>query len=147
MGWNYLSIPKLQRCNRWSLEMDKQFHLTLCQVCDYLSMLGLKLNHVSKRGHWWTELMLTCCQLDPQGHASVKVELKKSQKSAFEHVVCRLSAILFRLQHIECSLIYNKNIHINKIREYWTICKSPFCITLFSIAMSISHGKEVNVII
>ena len=23
MGWNYLSIPKLQRCNRWSLGMDK----------------------------------------------------------------------------------------------------------------------------
>ena len=22
-GWNYLSIPKLQRCNRWSLRMDK----------------------------------------------------------------------------------------------------------------------------
>ena len=21
-------------------------------ACDYLSMLGLKLNHVSKRGHW-----------------------------------------------------------------------------------------------
>ena len=23
VGWNYLSIPKLQRCSRWSLEMDK----------------------------------------------------------------------------------------------------------------------------
>ena len=23
VGWNYLSIPKLQRCNRWSLRMDK----------------------------------------------------------------------------------------------------------------------------
>ena len=52
MGWNYLSIPKLQRCNRWSLRMDKQFHPTFYQACNYLSMLGLKLNHVSKRGHW-----------------------------------------------------------------------------------------------
>ena len=51
MGWNYLSFPKLQRCNRWSLGMDKWFHPTLYQACDYLSMLGLKLNHVSKRGH------------------------------------------------------------------------------------------------
>ena len=40
MGWNYLSIPKLQ------------LHLTLYQACNYLSMLRLKLNHVSKRGHW-----------------------------------------------------------------------------------------------
>ena len=29
VGWNYLSIPKLQRCNRWSLGMDKLFHPTL----------------------------------------------------------------------------------------------------------------------
>ena len=53
MGWNYLSIPKLQRCNRWSLGMDKLFHPTLYMACDYVSMLGLKLNHVSKRGYRW----------------------------------------------------------------------------------------------
>ena len=35
MGWNYLSISNLQRCNGY----------------DYLAMLGLKLNHVSKRGY------------------------------------------------------------------------------------------------
>ena len=51
MGWNHLSIPKLQRLHRWSLGMDKQFHPTLYNGCNYLSMLGLKLNHVSKRGH------------------------------------------------------------------------------------------------
>ena len=51
MGWNYISIPKLQRCNRWSLGMDKYFHSTLYWACDYLSMLGLKLNHVSKRSY------------------------------------------------------------------------------------------------
>ena len=38
-------------CNRWSLGMDKQFHPTLYWACGYLSMLGLKLNHVSKRGY------------------------------------------------------------------------------------------------
>ena len=57
MGWNYLSIPKLQRLHRWSLGMDKYFHLTLYRACDYLCMLGLKLNHVSKRGH-----CLSSCQ-------------------------------------------------------------------------------------
>ena len=51
MGWNYLSIPKLQRLHRWSLGMDKQFHPIFYNGCNYLSMLGLKLNHVSKRGH------------------------------------------------------------------------------------------------
>ena len=49
MEWKYLSIPKLHRCNRWSLGMDKLFHPTLYWACNYLSMLGLKLNHVSKR--------------------------------------------------------------------------------------------------
>ena len=51
MRWNYLSIPKLQRLHRWSLGMDKQFHPIHYNGCNYLSMLGLKLNHVSKRGH------------------------------------------------------------------------------------------------
>ena len=56
MGWNYLSIPKLQRLHRWSLGMDKYFHPTHYNGCNYLSMLGLKLNHVSKRGHRWARL-------------------------------------------------------------------------------------------
>ena len=56
MGWNYWSIPKLQRLHRWSLGMDKWFHPTFYNECNYLSMLGLKLNHVSKRSHWWWTL-------------------------------------------------------------------------------------------
>ena len=49
MRWNYLSIHKLQRCNRWSLGLKKWFHPTLYNGCDYLFMPGLKLIHVSKR--------------------------------------------------------------------------------------------------
>ena len=40
-GWNYLSIPKLQRRSRWSLSMDKKFHPTLYRACDYLSILTI----------------------------------------------------------------------------------------------------------
>ena len=53
MGWNCLSSPKLQWLHHWSLGMDKYIHSTFYWVCDYLSMLGLKLNHVSKRGYWY----------------------------------------------------------------------------------------------
>ena len=56
--WNYLSIPKLQRCNRWTLGMDKQFRHTHYNGCNYLSMLGLKLIHVSKRGYWSSDLTI-----------------------------------------------------------------------------------------
>ena len=39
--------------------MDKWFDATLCGVCDYLSMLGLKLIYVSERGHsCWHELSI-----------------------------------------------------------------------------------------
>ena len=34
----------------FSGSMDKLFHLTFWNGCNYLSMAGLKLNHVSKRG-------------------------------------------------------------------------------------------------
>ena len=47
MGWNYLSIPKLQRCNRWSLGMDKQFHPTVYNGCNYLSLGPWKCLHKS----------------------------------------------------------------------------------------------------
>ena len=46
MGWNYLSIPKLQRLHRWSLGMDKLFHPALYWACNYLSVIGLKLIHI-----------------------------------------------------------------------------------------------------
>ena len=38
MGWNYLSIPKLQQCSCWSLGTDEEFHPTCNWACDYLSM-------------------------------------------------------------------------------------------------------------
>ena len=50
VGWNYLSIPKLQRCNRWSLGLDNWLHATLYWTCDYVFMMGLNLNSVSKKG-------------------------------------------------------------------------------------------------
>ena len=53
VGWSYLFIPKLQRLHFWSLGLDKKFHSTLSNGCNYLSMLRVKLNHVSKRGPWW----------------------------------------------------------------------------------------------
>ena len=40
-----LSIPKPLKFG-----IDKQFHPTEHNGCNYLSMLGLKLPHVSKRG-------------------------------------------------------------------------------------------------
>ena len=65
MGWNYLSFPKNERLHRRSLGMDKQsfpklqllhvwsfwmnkwFHPTLYTGYNYLSTLGLNLNHAS----------------------------------------------------------------------------------------------------
>ena len=58
-GWNYLSIPKLQRCIRWSLGMGTLSYPTLSNGFNYLSMLGSRLNHVSKRRQSCLELY--CC--------------------------------------------------------------------------------------
>ena len=54
VGWDYLSIPKLQRFHRWSLGMDKWYHPTSYGGF----MLGFKLNHVSKRGRWQRQTVL-----------------------------------------------------------------------------------------
>ena len=50
MKWNHLSIPKCQRCTRWSLGMVKLFHPTLHWACDHLSMQGLSLSMLVKSG-------------------------------------------------------------------------------------------------
>ena len=44
-----LSIPKLQQLHWWSFGIDKYVCTILHNGCNYLSMLGLKLIHVSKR--------------------------------------------------------------------------------------------------
>ena len=62
LGWNYLSIPRLQRLHSWSSGMDYQFHPTHFWLCDYLSRLILKLIYVSKRGpmNMATVIYLVC---------------------------------------------------------------------------------------
>ena len=48
--WDEITYP-FPNFNHWSLGMDKYFHPTFYNGCDNFSMLGLKLIHVSKRGH------------------------------------------------------------------------------------------------
>ena len=47
--WDKITFPKLQRLYCWSLGTDTLFRPTLDWTCDYLSMLRLKSNLVSKR--------------------------------------------------------------------------------------------------
>ena len=69
MGWNYLSIPKLQRLHHWSLEMDKQFHVKYYNGWNYLFMLGLKSINFSKRGlnckKWLHVTLIVRCWRSP----------------------------------------------------------------------------------
>ena len=46
-------FPDFNGANVEVWEWDKLFHTTLHCTRDYLSMLGLRLIHVSKRGPWW----------------------------------------------------------------------------------------------
>ena len=54
----FLSIFKLQRLHCWSLGMDKKFHPTRYQACDYLSMLGLKLTMLVKGAPVFNDIVL-----------------------------------------------------------------------------------------
>ena len=67
MGWNYLSIPKLQWCHCWSLGRDKLFHPTLYNGCNYLSMQGLNSIHVSKRA----PVVIWLCKTGNMGYLSI----------------------------------------------------------------------------
>ena len=47
-----LTHSQTSKVAQLKLGMDKKFHPTHLEVCDYLSMLRFKLNHVSERGPW-----------------------------------------------------------------------------------------------
>ena len=48
--------------------MDRLFHPTHYWSYDYLAMLGLKLNHIGKRGHWY--VLITSTVVVTGGHWS-----------------------------------------------------------------------------
>ena len=80
MEWNYLSIPKLQWYNRWSLGMEKQLHATPHRAGDYLSMLGSKLIHVGKRGLQCELEQLECLRSEIAPHRPMITHTRGSQK-------------------------------------------------------------------
>ena len=85
MGWNYLSIPKLQHCNSWSLGIDMWIHPTFYWTCDYLSMQGLKLPYVSKK--------VPCCFYDcehiaPRAHHHLSGSIRRDHPP---HLVQRIT--------------------------------------------------------
>ena len=58
--------------------MDKSFHPTLYWPCDYLYMLGLKLNHVLVKGATGLKIGHT----EQQTHYSVQVQYSSSSSSS-----------------------------------------------------------------
>ena len=85
--WHYVSILKLQRCNRWSLIIEKQSHPTLCDICDYLSVLRLNL--------------ILVCKMDSRyGMASATFS-----SVSIGHVV----AVSLAIDHTKCDFFWNCN--------------------------------------
>ena len=66
-----------------SLPMDTKLHLTLYNICNYLSMPGLKLNHVSKRGSW--------CPTGTRHYLVTHLITRESSywKACFKFMLCR----------------------------------------------------------
>ena len=88
--------------------MDKWFHLTLYNGCNDLSMLGLKLNHVSKRAHlisiihWirsYCAMAFRGGRLSAKGIAGKWPEAFIDTKSDATNIACAKFIILSRFQY------------------------------------------------
>ena len=66
-GMKILIHSQLQRCSRWSLGRDRYFRSTLYWKYGLLSMLGIRLIHVSKRFTGASFLYYICDGWDPGG--------------------------------------------------------------------------------
>ena len=74
MGWNYLSMPKLQ-LEVWEWTSNSMPHFY--NGCNYLSMLGSRLIHASKRGPWgFKEPFGGSIHVSKRGHGDSKSPLE-----------------------------------------------------------------------
>ena len=140
MRWIYLSIPQRQRCYRSNLGMDKYFHPTLNLACDYISMLGLKVIHVSKRG--------PCCGLLSVAFAHSLLDYFTGTKTPCE---CPISAVqINRPWRIWIDIPYksertdndDKRKHSQTLCISNVICQSIFAIS--SMVVSLALGQSLN---
>ena len=85
MEWNkrYLSIPKLQGATVEVVEWMSNFHAALFSACNYLPVLGLKLIHVCKMGHWYHRTTHRGVWLGESYKKSVQI--MTSQKTSTPH--------------------------------------------------------------
>ena len=105
MGWNYLSIRKLQRMHRWSYGMNMYFHSTCYRACDCLSIRGLKLTHVRQNAsdvknwmtspHRWLRFVTKFEPKQERDHSFSTRQIEKTMKSQ-----------LVISQMLKCSLMY-----------------------------------------
>ena len=108
--------------------MDKYFHPTQYNGCSYLSMLGLKLNHVSKRGPW-TEI-------------SHIVILTSNTKLYVEFYPTRMCSQFARfLYNISVIFDYNVTFHVVLVPICIIHLQSKYILSIFSIYVynGISH--------
>ena len=128
--WVEITYPLLNfnGCTPWSLGMDKKFHPTLDCAWDYLSMLGLKLNHVSKRGPWVSRY---------KRQWKINQEAKKCIQ-IFSKFHCKLLAILFRPRGVDS---------LEPGRLEWNFRKVIFKLHLvtdgWGISCEIAHGRTL----
>ena len=158
MKGNYVSFPKLQWPHRWILEMGKWNHPTFYSACDYSSMLGFQLIHVSKRDFCmlWTKSITDCFFSDSYGAIINENVFFLSQQKCWKHwyhwfmsfkiseflVIWNLNDIFFLRYFFEISLCGQK------WRMDWiVICitdRSLICFVLFLFILLIWNGSVVG---
>ena len=133
MGWDYLSIPKLQWLHRWSLGMGKLFHPKLFNGCNYLSVLGLMLNHVSKKGHGNLNWNVGHCECQINSHVCTNAITKYNTHIQGSRYTRRISVSSPNLTKSQNSNVWLHNFHIavtsshlSNFRTMWEYIKTQF---------------------
>ena len=102
-----------------SLEMNKYLHLTFYNGCDYLSMLGLKLIHVSKRGpsSLHPKVIVTCITL-----YNWRLQSTPQHSCGFSCIMhCTLC--VFHAQ-LWCEPLLSQSWDTSSAKSVWYICRT-----------------------
>ena len=159
MGWNYLS--KLQRLHRWNSGIAKQYHSTIYDGCNYFSMPGFKLNHVTKRGPWCicvnTHVFILLCKYIFYSMVLLDSDLLIPNKTicylisvCFLHVDINLALVIYgfylMIEHVYFRLfrhlMYTSSFRITRIHLHFLLELSGTSFSLYQITKNNSVLKR-----
>ena len=134
-----MSLSSPWHCSKTlSLRMDKQFHPTLYNECNYISTVGLKLIHVSKLGPRRTDIPALTSE---PGKKSLQGP-PRNEKMKFVHLWMKRTCQYNTMHTTIC--IKAENLFEILVHIYWLSQGTVYDISWTAIQITLKKNKQIK---